>query len=211
MTGAGRRMSVSDYATEELTSPASSAMATLVSSAALLPLAGIDGLEFSLDDRSHLCGGVGRHATRDVSEGRGLVLEGHGQSDLAMFGDPVRPLNRAEDTVFVDRFKCFPHRFDRSRLVASRCRAATFSPGARPWAYGATPSTDWRPTRAVSAGDVRAGEAGWPSRCSRAGTVDSRWPTWRSSARAPRPCLDYPARRASPRAPGCRRLDARCR
>ena len=72
-------------------------MATLVSSATLLPLTGIDALELLLDDLAHVAGVIQRDAAGEVGKRRGgFLADRHREGDLPVFGNPFRTLERPE-------------------------------------------------------------------------------------------------------------------
>lgn len=94
-------------------------MATLVSSATLLPLTGIDALEFSLDDLAHLLRVVRGDAPREIRERRWAFLDGHRERDFAAFGQSLGSLERAKHAILEHGLESFFHRRDRSRVSSN--------------------------------------------------------------------------------------------
>jgi hypothetical protein len=91
-------------------------MATLVSSATLSPLTGIDALEFSLDDLAHLLRIVGGNTSSEIGERRRGFLDRHRKRDFTAIGQSLGPLQWAKHSILEDGLESFFHRHDRSRV-----------------------------------------------------------------------------------------------
>src|SRR5437868_4401603 len=74
ITGTGSRNSSGDWESSVPVWPASTAIATLVSSATLLPLTEIDAFEFSLNDAPHYLGIVRGDTPGEIGEREWLLI-----------------------------------------------------------------------------------------------------------------------------------------
>ena len=94
-------------------------MATLVSSATLLPLKGIDALEFPLDDLAHLLRGVRGNASPKIREGRWAFLDGYREHHFTAICYTLGPLEWAKHPILEHGLESFFHRHDRSRVSSN--------------------------------------------------------------------------------------------
>jgi hypothetical protein len=107
-------------------------MATLMSSATLLPLKGIDVLEFALDDLAHFLRVIRGNASREICERRLAFLDRHSEHDFAAFGESLGPFEWAKHAVLEHGLESFFHRDDRSSVSTHWLRGTDRSPPVQP-------------------------------------------------------------------------------